>query len=287
MKKTILFLIILGFQAFPQALDTLKILTGCFFSDSSMSDRIIVTRCIQIDSFVIENSLSTYALPRPQQDFSFYLSNIKYDQLQLQWYADYSWTSILDFVIDENGNVSQLYVRDSLIIHYDDKIIKEEFQKLKFTPCKFENKNVPVKAKLYITSYPQIREYLPDNISPEKDFNEDDLIILNKPFIAERYSAGNQRRKEARADIANGYVLIIHGGMLTSINPQVDSIANTFGFHFIKGACTDVYGREEYNDEVAKYLIKRNGKGWWDRFLNEVSKLNLKEHQSLPIINSN
>ncbi len=287
MRKTLLYFLLLTSQVFSQDLDTLKILTGCIFSDSSNTDRIIVTRYVQIDSFVIDKSPNTHILPRPLEDFSFYLNKIKYDQMQLQWYADYYWTSIIAFVIDENGNVSQLYVRDSLILHYDDTIIKKEFLKLKFTPCKYGNDNVPVKAKLYITSYPQIREYLPNDTTQEKDFNKDDLIILNKPFIAERYSRGNQSRKEAREDIANGYILIIHGGMLTFINPQVDSIANTFGFHFIKGACTDVYGREEYNDEVVKNLIKRNGKGWWNRFLNEVSKLNLKEPQSLPIINAN
>lgn len=287
MRITLLYFLLLTSQVFSQELDTLKILTGCIFSDSSNTDRIIVTRYVQIDSFVIDKSPNTHILPRPLQDFSFYLNRIKYEQMQLRWYADYYWTSIIDFFIDENGNVSQLYVRDSLTIHFDDDIIKNEFQKLKFTPCTYGNNNVPVKAKLYITSYPQISDYLQNDTTPEKDFNKDDLIKLNKPFIAERYSTGNQSRKEAREDIANGYILIINGGMLTFINSQVDSIANTFGFHFIKGACTDVYGREEYNDEVVKYLIKRNGKGWWNRFLNEVSKLNLKEPQSLPIINSN
>jgi hypothetical protein len=287
MKKAILFIIVLGFQSFPQTSDTLKILTGCFFSDSLKPERMLVTRYVRIDSFVTETYANDYIPPKPLDDISLFLNNIKYDDMQMQFYADHYWTSVLDFSIDENGNIKSLYVRDSLVLHYDDDIIKKELQKLKFTPCRFENKSISVNAKLYITSYPQIKEYFPNINLIERDYNENELISLNEPFIAEKYSTGNQRRKEAREDIANGYILIIHGGMLSFISPEVDSIANTFGFHFIRGGCTDVYGNDEYNNEVVNYLSKINGKGWWNRFLNEVLKLNLNEPQSLPTIKDN
>jgi hypothetical protein len=286
MKKAILFLLVLGFQSFPQTLDTLKILTDCFLSDSLGPKRILVTRYVRIDSFVIDNHPNNFIPPKPLTDISLFLNNIKYDQMQMQFYANHYWTSVLNFSIDENGNVNQLHISDSLLLHYDDEIIKKEFQKLKFTPSKFGNKNISVKAKLHITSYPKIMEYLLNDTLPEKDFNEGDLITLNKPFIFEKYSIGNQR-KQAREDISNGYILIVHGGMLSFISPEVDSIANTFGFHFIRGGCTDVYGNDEYNSEVVNYLSKINGKGWWNRFLNEVLKLNLKEPQSLPTIKDN
>jgi hypothetical protein len=99
--------------------------------------------------------------------------------------------------------------------------------------------------------------------------------------ISDKYTIEYQRRKEAREDILNGYIFIFRGGWL-GVGKNVDSLAALYGFHFQVEGCTPVEGREFYNDEVIKYLVKRNGEGWWDKFLLEESKLEKHEIKPLP-----
>jgi hypothetical protein len=108
-----------------------------------------------------------------------------------------------------------------------------------------------------------------------------DLSMDTVYVISEKYTTEYFRRKEAKEDIANGYVFLFKGGWL-GVDKKVDSLSAKYGFKIQVEGCTPVEGREFYNDEVMKYLNKRNGESWWERFLEEQSKLNLEKIPSLP-----
>jgi hypothetical protein len=99
--------------------------------------------------------------------------------------------------------------------------------------------------------------------------------------ISEKYTTEYQMRKNAREDISNSNIFIYRRGWF-GFGKNVDSLANLYGFRFQVEGCTPVEGREFYNDEVINNLVKRNGKGWWEKFLVEESKLAKLEIKPLP-----
>jgi len=110
-----------------------------------------------------------------------------------------------------------------------------------------------------------------------------DLISDSIIVIAPKYTEEFKRRQEARKDIRNGLIYLFKSGWFGA-DKKIDSLSiNKYGCKIQAEGCTPVKGREFYNDEVMKYLNKRNGKGWWKQFLKDVSKLNLKEPPPLPI----
>ena len=64
-------------------------------------------------------------------------------------------------------------------------------------------------------------------------------------------------------------------------------MANKYGFKYIQIGGIPNEGYEYYNDEVIKYLNRRNGEGWWGKFLKEESKLKKIEIPSLPVRKEN
>jgi hypothetical protein len=108
-----------------------------------------------------------------------------------------------------------------------------------------------------------------------------DISMDTVYVISEKYDTEYIRRKEAREDIANGYVFIFKGGWF-GVDEKADSLAAKYGFKVQAEGCSAIEGREFYNDEVIKYLNKRNGTGWWERFLGEVSTYTPEEIPSLP-----
>jgi hypothetical protein len=92
-------------------------------------------------------------------------------------------------------------------------------------------------------------------------------------------------RKQAREDIAAGDIIIHRGSMFGGYKNE-DSLANKYGFKLMPNTCVPVEGYKYYNDEVAKYLSKRNGEGWRDEYLKEESKLEKIEIPPLPIKNN-
>ena len=96
-----------------------------------------------------------------------------------------------------------------------------------------------------------------------------------------KYTVEYRQRKQAREDIANGFIDILRPGIL-GVNIKLDSLANKYGFKYIQIGGIPNEGYEYYNDEVIKYLNRRNGEGWWGKFLKEESKLKKIEIPSLP-----
>ena len=101
---------------------------------------------------------------------------------------------------------------------------------------------------------------------------------------SDKFTVEYKMRKQAREDIAAGDT-IIHRGSLFGGYKNEDSLANKYGFKLMQNTCVPVEGYKYYNDEVVKYLSKRNGEGWWDEYLKEESKLKRIEIPPLPTKN--
>ena len=100
-----------------------------------------------------------------------------------------------------------------------------------------------------------------------QDLSLDTVYVISEKFTPESYN-----RKNAREDIANGYVFLFKRGWFGVVK-EVDSLSSyKYGFKIQAEGCSVVVGREYYNDEVMIYLNKINGEGWWKKFLKE-SKL--------------
>jgi len=88
--------------------------------------------------------------------------------------------------------------------------------------------------------------------------------------------ASNEMRNKAKSDIAKGNVYIYLYGYYSLKGPKsdLDSITHKYGFEYKFAGCTRWPGAKAYEDEVMKYLNKRNAEGWWEKYLQEASTLN-------------
>ena len=109
-----------------------------------------------------------------------------------------------------------------------------------------------------------------------QDPNVDSVYV-----ITEKYTVEYRQRTQAREDIAKGLTLIYRGGIF-GVAKNADSLAYKYGFKLRQSSCVPAEGNEYYNDEVVKYLNKRNGEGWWEQYLFEESKLEKIEIPPLP-----
>lgn len=82
---------------------------------------------------------------------------------------------------------------------------------------------------------------------------------------------------DAEADIRKGDIHLISYGLKYPI-PNEDSLTKVFGFYYDNRGCvvsdTELVLEKVYNDKVIKYLEKRNGKGWYQRFNFVYDSLN-------------
>ncbi|MFZ1280934.1 MAG: hypothetical protein WAR59_08855 [Ignavibacteriaceae bacterium] len=101
---------------------------------------------------------------------------------------------------------------------------------------------------------------------------------------SDKFTVDYQMREQARKDIAEGNIFIHRGGLFGGYKNE-DSLANKYGFKIMPNTCNPAEGYNYYNDEVVKYLNKRNGEGWWEKFLDEESKLEKIEIPALPTKN--
>ena len=101
---------------------------------------------------------------------------------------------------------------------------------------------------------------------------------------SDKFTVEYKMRKQAREDIAAGNI-IIHRGSLFGGYKNEDSLANKYGFKLMPNTCVPAEGYKYYNDEVVKYLSKRNCEGWWDEYLKEESKLEKIDIPPLPTKN--
>ena len=107
--------------------------------------------------------------------------------------------------------------------------------------------------------------------------NWSDSIIVN----GERFTLERMYRNSAKEDLENGDTLIIRRGLII-FSPELNGLTKKYGFRFM-GICTgSVEGYGYYNDEVIKSLSKRNGENWWEKFLEEKSKLKINSIKPLP-----
>jgi hypothetical protein len=116
-------------------------------------------------------------------------------------------------------------------------------------------------------------------ISCENVYSQED--VFDTVYVtAEKFSMENEMRKKARIDIANGNVYLkIYGLVILTIdNGELDSLTHKYGFEYKLEGCMIPLGAEAYVDEVMLFLNKRNGAGWWEKFIVEESKL-----ENLPI----
>ncbi|HUI29019.1 MAG TPA: carboxypeptidase-like regulatory domain-containing protein [Candidatus Acidoferrales bacterium] len=80
---------------------------------------------------------------------------------------------------------------------------------------------------------------------------------------------------QARSDLANGFVRIWFAGL--GVSPTPDSaFTEKYGFAPVVLGCNS-FGSDAYNAVVIKYLEKRNGQGWYQRFWDDWDAY-LKEH---------
>lgn len=107
-----------------------------------------------------------------------------------------------------------------------------------------------------------------------------DTVYVTSPKLTVEY----RMRKQAREDMAEGDTIIHRGGMFGGYRNE-DSLANKYGFILMRNTCVPVEGHKYYNDEVIKHLNKRNGEGWWEKYLVEESKLEKIEIPPLPTRN--
>ena len=102
------------------------------------------------------------------------------------------------------------------------------------------------------------------------------VVNLDTVYVySESFSASNEMRKQAISDINEGKIyLYIYGYVILTVNKsKLDSLTHEYGFEYKMGGCVHLPGAKAYEDEVMKYLNKRNGEGWWELFLKEESKL--------------
>ena len=108
--------------------------------------------------------------------------------------------------------------------------------------------------------------------------------ILDTVYVtAERFSIENDMRKQAKKDIAGGKVYIdIYGLAILSVDKfELDRLTQKYGFQYRLAGCVIPLGADAYKEEVMLYLNKRNGDGWWDKFIVEYNNLERKI-KSLP-----
>ena len=83
------------------------------------------------------------------------------------------------------------------------------------------------------------------------------------------YSWLDPSKFDAKTDIQKGDIHLISYGLRYPL-PKGDSLTKAYGFYFQERGCgvtdTEVTLEKIYNDEVIRYLEKRNGKGWYERF---------------------
>ncbi|WP_337871636.1 hypothetical protein [Ignavibacterium sp.] len=107
------------------------------------------------------------------------------------------------------------------------------------------------------------------------------LKALDTVFVT-----GNQKeaiiqegREKALKDISEEKVYIYDYGLVVrrtgteKLEYQIDSLAKTYGFEIKLGGCSIPSWSDGYYEEVMKYLEKRNGIGWKNRFDDEVKIL--------------
>lgn len=92
---------------------------------------------------------------------------------------------------------------------------------------------------------------------------------------AEDPVASAEMRNKAKSDIEQGNVYIYLYGYYSLLVEEckLDSLTHKYGFEYKLGGCTYQQGAKAYKDEVMKYLNKRNGEGWWEKFIKEGSNL--------------
>lgn len=95
-----------------------------------------------------------------------------------------------------------------------------------------------------------------------------DSIVVNGNSFEE------QIREEARTDIANGKVILFSRGWpVGNIDKdELQKLTKKYGFEFESRG--DVVSSIDmiYENEVMKYLNKRNGEGWFEKFQEQESK---------------
>lgn len=96
------------------------------------------------------------------------------------------------------------------------------------------------------------------------------LIIMHR-FLGFCHDAADQ----ARADLARGRVHLRAGGLKAIFLPaqkQLEQIDKKYGIQWDDTGCSGNCDKE-YNSIVMIYLNLRNGKGWWDRYQDEVKNV--------------
>ncbi len=81
----------------------------------------------------------------------------------------------------------------------------------------------------------------------------------------------------AKIDILKDQVEIVGFGKPVSYNDEVLKLQKKYGFQIGNAGCCFSYSKKHgvdmYNAEVAKYLKKRNGKNWEEKYNSEESSL--------------
>jgi len=103
---------------------------------------------------------------------------------------------------------------------------------------------------------------------------------------AKKVNFEEKERERALKDISEGKVYIIRYGFINirpgseKLDNQIDSLAKVYGFKYVLGGCV-IPMNEGYYEEVMKYLNKRNGEGWKQKFDEEVAKLRMQFYSEL------
>lgn len=274
------FWIIINISLFPQVKDTITVFEYCGSCFRNNVDRVVVCSVLKIDSLVIENKELFNVLPQPSRSYKNILSSINYGKIFL-FLPIYRGSLTLKLSIDTTGRVEILktHAHNFVSSIYEDSIVKA-FKKEKFSPAKTGNNFLSSVLNIYLSSRLVLEKYKKDENTFERVidlFKGNDIkIIPNKKFIVETLEPEEKWKRLAEKDIANGKCyLLSFGYKVNFINDTKERmLTQKYGFEFKDMGCDVPYGAGAYNEEMMKYLTKKNGEGWYERFLSEYKALN-------------